>query len=190
MVVRQLLGFTVLVALSAPGAQAQMPSYEFGVDVGITSTKRDGFDGRILRIGSPVDVRLGFVTSRPLMLETRFRLGYTRTDDAWGLNLGPSLNILWRFVQGRGFANQMGPYMTAGAGVEYTRVKGPATNGTQGATQFGVTFGVGSRIAWGTAAFRPELFIQRAFESHALGEPEHVPASSTLGARVGISLWR
>lgn len=160
------------------------------MDLGVTSTKRDGFDGRILRIGSPVDVRLGFVTSRPLMLETRFRLGYTRSEDAWGLSLGPSLNLLWRLVHGSGYANQMGPYLTAGAGVEYTRVRGPATNGTQSATQLGVTLGLGSRIGWGTAAFRPELFIHRVFESHTPGDPQHVPASSTVGARLGISLWR
>lgn len=190
MVAGPLVGFTVLVAVSAIRTQAQMPAYEFGVDLGITSTKRDGIDGRTFRIGSPVDVRIGFVTSGPLMLETRFRLGYTRTEDAWGLGVGPSLNVLWRLVPGKGYANQMGPYLTAGAGLEYSRARGPATNGTQSATQFGVTLGLGSRIGWGTAAFRPDLFIHRGFESHTLGDRQHVPANSTIGARVGISLWR
>ena len=187
---RKLVGLAAITALSATAVEAQMPSHELGIDLGIASTKYDGGDGRLLRIGTPVDVRVGFVTSSPLMFETRFSLSYTGTDDASLLAFTPGVNVLLRLGEGTGLAKQMGPYLTGGVALEYARFSTDFDDESESATQFGVNVGVGTRLGWGTAAFRPELFFQQNFESGDELDLDHVPANSTIGVRLGISLWR
>ena len=189
-IARQLVGLAAAAALSAGTLEAQMPRHEFGVDLGIASTKYDGGDGRVLFIGAPIDVRVGFVTASPLMFETRLNLVYVSTDDGSLMSFAPGVNALWRLGPGTGLANQMGPYLTGGVSLEYSRISSDFDDESESATQFGINVGVGTRLGWGTAAFRPELFFQNNFASGDEDEFDYIPSNSTIGLRLGISLWR
>ena len=189
-IARQLVSLGAAAALSAGALEAQAPRHEFGVDMGIASTKFDGGDGRVLQVGMPIDVRVGFVTATPLMFETRFNLSYVGTDDFSLLTFAPGVNALWRLGPGTGMANQMGPYLTGGVSLEYARFSNDFDDESESATQFGINVGVGTRLGWGTAAFRPELFFAQNFESGDEEDLDYAPANSTIGLRLGISLWR
>jgi hypothetical protein len=188
--VRQLIGITAAGMLFAGALEAQTPRHEFGIDLGIASAKPD--DGeRALVIGTPIDVRVGFVTASPWMLETRFSFEYIGVDEGSALSFVPGVNLLWRLGPGTGLANQMGPYVTVGGSAEYSRFSSDAADDSESATQFGLNVGIGTRLAWGTAAFRPELFFAKVFESGDIDDDEiFLPAGTAFGLRVGISLWR
>jgi hypothetical protein len=187
--VRQLIGITAAGMLFAGALEAQTPRHEFGIDLGIASTKVDDGD-RLLMIGTPIDVRIGFVTASPWMLETRFGFEYVGADEGSLLSFRPGVNLLWRLGPGTGLANQMGPYVTVGGSVDYARFSSDAADESESATQLGLNVGIGTRLAWGSAAFRPELFFAKAFESGDIEDDDFVPAGTAFGLRVGISLWR
>ena len=187
--VRQLIGITAAGLVFAGALEAQTPRHEFGIDLGIASVKADEGE-RVLMIGTPIDVRIGFVTASPWMLETRFGFEYLGADDGSLLSFSPGLNLLWRLGPGTGLANQMGPYVTVGGNAEYARFSSDITDESESATQLGVNVGIGTRLAWGSAAFRPELFFQKSFESGEVEDDDFVPAGTAFGLRVGISLWR
>lgn len=171
----------------AVAVQAQTPRHEFGVDMAIASIKRDGSD-RYLRVAAPIDVRIGFLTASPLMFETRFGFEYLRADEGSVMQLAPGINALWRLGPGTGLANQMGPYITGGVTLEYYRES--FEGGSDSAKQFGANVGIGTRLGWGPAAFRPELVFQKSFESGNQTDGDFVPGLTAIGVRLGVSLWR
>ena len=188
--VTQLIGLAAAGALFAGAVEAQTPpKLEFGIDLGIASSKLDEVDDRILTIGLPVDARIGFVTASPWMIETRFGFNYVDTDLVTATSFTPGVNVLWRLGAGTGLANQMGPYITGGASLNYSKQRF-FDEESESTTQLGVIVGIGTRLGWGNAAFRPELFFQKGFESGELGDGDFVPAmttSSSISAGCGPS---
>ena len=184
---RKLCGWMIaaagLVAAPATGraqAMGSHPEHEFGVDLALAYQSPSGGNGAF-RVMTPVDVRLGFVSSGRMSFEPRFTLDFASSSGTTVYNIGPDLNLLWKLGPGHGPHNLMGPYLTAGVGANVISF---GTGGSSGAT---VTFngGLGTRIPWGPGAFRFEGFAAYTPKSTSLGSPNTL----SIGARGGISLW-
>jgi len=188
--VTKLFGLAAAGALFAGAVEAQMPSYEFGVDLGIVSSKFDGADYRLLTIGAPLDVRIGFVASGALSFEPRFSLLHVSSDGGSATSFNPSVNVLYRLGVGTGLHNQMGPYLTGGVGLNYSRFSDDDADESESDTQLGFNVGIGTRLGWGNAAFRPELFFGMGMESGDEGTADFTPSVTMFGVRVGVSVWR
>ena len=183
----QFVGIAAASVVLAATAQAQTPRHEFGVDMGIASIKYDGED-RFLRVAAPIDVRIGFVAASALSFETRFAFEYLRDDDASEMHLTPGINAIWKLGPGTGLANQMGPYITGGLSLEYFRES--FEDESDSATQFGANIGIGTRLGWGSTAFRPELFFHKGFEKGSETDDDFIPGLTAIGVRLGVSFWR
>ena len=182
--VTRLFGLMAAGTLVAGVAQAQgSPKHEMGVDVGLVSSKLDGVDDRILQFGTPVDVRLGFVSAGKLSWEARFTLGYAKQGDASNLSFNPGVNVLYKLGAA---TNTQGLYLTGGASYSMESDDDGTTSNT--ISQPGINIGIGHRKPWGSAALRTELFFASHFESGDPG-PEFAPARTDIGIRFGISLW-
>jgi len=183
---RKFLGSIALVAVlaSVPAlAEAQRRAaatggakHEFGVDLFAGYVKPDGVDGGIV-IGTPVDVRVGLVTSGSMMWEPRFSLGFSTVGSSTAYDFEPGVNVLFSNSPG---GHRRGMYFTGGAGLIL------ADNGVNNGTAFSLNAGVGWRKPYGSAAWRYELGFQWQSESADLG----LPSTISIGARIGISLWR
>ncbi|HVM43154.1 MAG TPA: hypothetical protein VMT77_06590 [Gemmatimonadales bacterium] len=156
------------------------PEHELGVDLSLVYQSPSGGNG-VFRVMTPVDVRLGFVSSGRMSFEPRFTLDFASSSGTTVYNIGPDLNLLWKLGPGHGPHNLMGPYLTAGVG---TNIISFGTGGSSGAT---LTFngGLGTRIPWGPGAFRVEGFVAYTPKNTSLGAPNTL----SIGARGGISLW-
>lgn len=184
---RTCIGCALLVAalVAAPGfAVAQRraaetgPKNELGVDLAFQYVSLGSNAGSGLQLAAPVDVRVGFLSRTENMFEGRASL-------AWDSNIGsfvfaPGINVLHQLRRGSGPRGLMrAPYLTAGAGLNIVKLFSGA--GTE--TQFAVGGGVGKRVAYGSAVFRPEGYISYAFSSGAL------PSAFSIGVRLGLSFW-
>jgi hypothetical protein len=97
-----------------------------------------------------------------------------------GVQLAPGINVLHQLKRGSGTRGLLrAPYVTAGVGLNI--VKPFSGAGTE--TQFAIGGGVGRRVAYGSAVFRPEGYISYAFSSGNL------PSAVSLGVRLGLSFW-
>lgn len=168
--------------MAAPGIAAQgAPKHEFGVDLSMASVKAEGSSESLFALRTPVDVRIGFVSASAVMLETRFGLAYVSGGGDSQLSFVPGLNALVRLGSGSGPHNLMGAYLTGGASAQMARVSSSGTTNTQ--TRFAVNVGLGTRIAWGDAAIRPEAFFSQMLKK------DNLPAITSLGLRLGVSFW-
>ncbi|HEV8265799.1 MAG TPA: outer membrane beta-barrel protein [Gemmatimonadales bacterium] len=187
---RKLIGTALLAAgvLVTPSlAVAQMAhagaKHEFGVDLGIAYSKPDGGDGMVL-IGTPVDLRVGFVSQGKVMFEPRFTFSFnskggidTTTFEATSAyTFTPGVNVL--IAMGTG-GHRAGMYVTVGAAYDIVDL------GDFSASQFSINGGIGSRSAYGSGAFRPEAFIRYDLENTSDG----IASALTFGVRLGLSLW-
>lgn len=185
---RKLLAGMVLaaVALSLPAsAQAQRRStstaaaphgkHEFGVDLGLAYVKPNGVDGGIA-IGTPLDVRLGFVTPKQLMWEARAALAFNTVGGNTAYDFEPGVNVLFANSTG---GHHRGMYFTGGAGLLL------ADDGANSGTAFSFNAGVGWRKPWGSAAWRYEVGFKWQSENTDLG----LPSTIAIGGRIGVSLW-
>ena len=182
---QELLPIVACAALALPaGAQrraAAVPhagaKHEFGVDVGLAFVDPDPGNSRI-RLGTPLDVRVGFVSRGRLMWEPRLLLSY----DSEGFGNGaiyvfsPGVAGLYSMTPG---GHRQGWYVTGGAGVNFVDVSG----GNGGAT-FSIGGGVGTRRAYGDGAIRAEAGFR--YDTKDSGA---VPGQFSIGVRFGISLW-
>ncbi len=171
-----------LAAQAGPGA----PTHEFGADLGATYTSiGSGCTGScgIFSVATPVDLRVGFLTGGPFSIEPRLALSYMVATSGGGhvLVFTPGVNVLYKLGGWSGASGLMGPYVTAGAAVELTDVGGFGGSTTQPA----INVGLGQRLAWGSAAFRPEAFVRYRLENKTHG----VPAYFDIGLRIGVSLF-
>lgn len=175
-----LAGLTAAPAAAVAQHEMGMPQHEVGVDLTAFYAKPSGASGNF-NIGTPVDVRLGFVSKTPVSFETRFAFAFASGSGGARSSYAftPDLNILWKLGKGMGMHNLMGPYATAGGGVLLTRIAG-----TSGA-RVSVNGGIGTRTAYESGAIRLEGFGRYNFKSTTLG----LPNSFDIGARIGLSLW-
>ena len=182
---RKLIGSALLVAgLVAVPAAAVAQGTEFGVDLGIAYNKTGSgcsVDCGSVQIGTPVDVRFGFVSSGPLSFEPRFTLGYISGGGDHLLTFSPDLNVLFRM--GSSTARQ-GMYLTGGVGIDIASASIGGTSSS--ATQLSFNGGVGTRVPYGSAAWRLEAFFRYNLENSGKG----IPSSIDIGARIGVSLWK
>jgi hypothetical protein len=178
----RLFGLAAAGLLSAGVAQAQ--KHEFGVDLGLVSSKLDGVDDRALTISTPIDVRIGFVSAGKLSWETRFGLSYLSFGDIKSLDFTPGVNVLYKLGAA---TNTQGLYVTGGA--SYTISSFDDGTGDVSQNQPGVNVGIGHRKPMGTASLRTELFFASHFESGTAGDTDFAPARTDFGIRFGISLW-
>ncbi|MGH9258704.1 MAG: hypothetical protein ACRD08_02225 [Acidimicrobiales bacterium] len=185
---RKLIGSVVLAAalITLPAVAAAQAhggaaaKHEFGVDLAFVYASPDGGDG-YFNIGTPVDLRVGFVSGEKLTIEPRLTLLYTSDllqggggDSGYDFDLG--LNLTYGMSPG---GNKKGLYLTGGAAVELFDLGGGSDNF--------ITFngGIGTRAGYGDGAFRPEAFFSYRLENTDAG----VPSEISFGLRLGLSLW-
>lgn len=183
---RKVLSSIVLVAVlvSVPAlASAQRRAattmggakHEFGVDVGVAYVKPSGVSGGIV-IGTPIDVRVGFMSAGKMMWEPRFSLGLSSVGGTTVYDFEPGVNVL--IANGPG-GHRRGMYFTGGAALQLQ------DNGITSGSAFSFNGGVGWRKPYGSAAWRYELGINYQLESTKLG----IPSTLAIGGRIGLSLW-
>lgn len=179
--------FLAPAALTAQAKGGAGPSHEFGVDLSAVYTKLASgctTNCGMFTVMTPVDVRIGFLVSAHLSVEPRFTLGYRSYAGSHLLDFVPGFNLLYRLGPGTAKAPWAGPYVTGGVAYEMVQSGGSGSSAT--ATQVSLNVGIGQRVAWGTVAFRPELFGRYNAENRNHG----VPASYEGGIRVGISVFQ
>lgn len=168
-------------AVAQHGAMA-MPAHEFGADLSLYygNMSLAGASQSHFVIVTPVDLRLGFVTSKTMVVEPRIGFAYDSkgTGTSSLLAFSPDLNIL--FNMGAGTYKQ-GMYLTAGAGLNILSAGG----GGGSITQFALNGGIGTRVPFESAAWRLEAFVKYLTKDTSKG----VPSELQIGGRVGVSLW-
>lgn len=185
---RKLLGSALVVAAlvavpAVAAAQGQSAArQEFGVDLAFTYVSPDQLDG-FFTVGTPVDLRVGFLSGPKMTIEPRVSLFYTSDITGGGggdggYDFGLGLNLTYGMSPG---GNRSGLYLTGGASVELVDFGG----GTSGSI-IGFNAGIGTRSAAGNSAFRPEAFFRYDLENTDL----LFPNTMSFGLRLGMSLWR
>src|SRR5437868_2986308 len=93
-------GILVLGTMLVPAAAfAQMggmnhnPTHEFGVDLAVAYSKPSGGSSTI-SIFTPVDVRVGFLSTGMIQPEARLTLGFSSGGGSTGIAFDPGLNLL------------------------------------------------------------------------------------------------
>lgn len=167
------------------GATTQRPSapaakHEFGVDAGLAYYKPDGGDGGI-RIGTPLDVRVGLVSAGRLMWEPRliFEFDSEIAGGDAGYVIQPGVNALYSMSP---TGHRQGMYLTGGMGLNLVDA------GAAGGVGFSLNGAVGWRLPYGTGAGRIELGLKYDTEIQDSGATV-VPSTFSIGGRFGISLW-
>ncbi|HEX4560644.1 MAG TPA: hypothetical protein VH113_02330 [Gemmatimonadales bacterium] len=177
-----MVGPALAVAQHSMGA---MPAHEFGADLTLYygSYSASGTSVSHFVIGTPVDLRLGFVTSKTLVVEPRLLLSYDSKSFLTGytnsvLTLNPDLNFLFN-VGGGDYKH--GLYLTAGAGVNLLSVGG----GGGSVTQLALNGGIGTRVPYESGAIRLEAYVKYVTKNTSKGAPSELQ----IGGRAGLSLW-
>jgi len=132
-------------------------------------------------IGTPIDIRWGFMANGQLSFEPRFSLNYISGFGGHDLSFNPDLNVIYRMAKS---TPRKGMYLTGGLGlaIDNSASGGPSTT----ATQLSLNGGVGKRIPVESNAWRVEGFLRYNFENAGKGLPSRVD----IGARLGMSFWR
>ncbi len=154
--------------------------HEFGVDLGIAYYDPDVGESGI-RIGTPLDVRVGFVTSKKLQWEARLNFLFdSKGTGTQGTHLiSPGVNAVYAMNRS---TNRSGMYLTGGAALNLVDF------GTSSGTGFSLNGAIGWRKPYGSAAWRYEFGIKYDGEVSD-GALVLVPKTISIGARLGISLW-
>lgn len=161
--------------------QSGGPSHEFGVDMVLGYSKPSGGSGTFA-IFTPVDVRLGFVSSGSIQPEARMSLSFASGGGTF-INFQPGVNLLFKMGSG---TPMRGTYLTAGADVQIISSKPSGGTSTSGAI-ITLNGGIGTRMAAGpTAAKRLEGFVAYSLKNTSLGAPN----TFSVGARVGLSFFK
>lgn len=165
------------------GAAPQAPGvkHEFGIDIGLAyalASDLGGVDvGSGLRVGMPLDVRLGWVPRGKLMFEGRVSIQADGIESRDLYLVTAGANVVYPFGKG---THRRGTYLTGGAAVLLTGVQ------DQSGTGFSLNGAIGTRKPiGGNAAFRFEGGVRYDTEV----EDVFLPATLNIGGRVGISFW-
>jgi len=160
------------------GAAPPAPTvkHEFGVDMGLAYADVDGFDSG-LRIGAPIDVRMGFVTRGKMMFEVRLALLFDSGTFGEGTYLiTPGVNVLYPLGTA---THRRGTYLTGGAGLIL------ADGGVDTGTGFSFNGAIGTRKPiGGNVALRLEGGVR--YDSKA---GDVIPSTLNIGALIGLSFW-
>lgn len=166
-------------AVAQHGGMA-MPAHEFGADLTLYygNQKLLGASQSHFVIATPVDLRVGFVTSKTLVVEPRIGFAYDSkgTGTSSLLVFTPDLNFLFNLGSG---TYKQGMYLTAGAGLNLV------SGGGNSVTQLALNGGVGTRVPYESGAIRLEAFVKYLTKNESKG----VPSELQIGGRVGLSLW-
>lgn len=178
-------GLALAPAVATAQHSMAMPSHEFGADLtffyqSVSSLVPGGSSFNHFLIGTPVDLRLGFVVSQTLVIEPRLAFGFDSkgaggTSSAFSL---APLDVNALFNLGGG-TYRKGMYLTVGAGLNYF------SGGGASASQFSFNGGIGTRVPYESGAIRLEAFVRENLKNSTKG----LPSSLDIGARVGLSLW-
>lgn len=179
---RRAFGSTLLAAglvlapalAAAQHSMGAMPAHEVGVDLSMAYLKPSGGTG-FFSLGTPVDVRLGFVMASGWTLEPRVILALQSGGGTTLHNFDLDLNALFPV----GGTYRKGMYLTVGAGADF--VGGGGTSGTL--AQF--NGGIGTRVPYESGAIRLEAYLKYHLQNTSL----LVPNTLEIGGRVGLSLW-
>jgi len=165
----------------AAAAQAPAAKHEFGVDIGLAYALASDLGGANvgsgLRVGAPLDVRVGFVPRGKVMFEGRvgIQADGIETRDLYLITAG--VNLVYPFGKG---THRRGTYLTGGAGLIFTGVQDLSGTG------FSLNGAIGTRKPiGGNAAFRLEGGLRYDTEIEDVG----LPAVLNIGGRAGISFW-
>ena len=179
----------IALAQRARSAAAAGPKNEIGVDLGAAYSHNGSgcaTDCGGLGIGTPVDIRWGFMSNGLLSFEPRFSLSYLSggASPIGGhvLVFNPDLNVIYRMGKS---TPRRGMYLTGGLGLAIQNAA-PSGGSSTTATQLSLNGGVGKRIPTESNAWRLEGFLRYNFENTGKG----IPSSFDIGARVGMSFWR
>ena len=156
-----------------------MPPHEVGVDLGIAYLSPSGGNS-IFSIGTPVDVRLGFVMHSGWSFEPRVIFQYLSSSGNSIHNIDLDANAL--FPVGSGSTYRKGMYLTAGGGLDFTNTAG--ITGRSG-TLLQINGGIGTRVPYETGAIRLEAYAKYRLQDTSIGFPN----TFEIGGRVGLSLW-
>ncbi len=165
-------------------AAAGGPKNEIGVDLGGGHSHYDrgcttSCSG--IGIGTPDDIRWGFMANGPLSFEPRFSFNYISGFGDHALSFNPDVNVL--YSMGKSTARE-GLYLTGGLGLNI--LSGSVGGVSTSSTQLSLNGGVGKRIPMESNAWRLEGFLRYNLSNTSKG----IPSSFQLGARVGMSFWR
>lgn len=187
---RKHLGTVLAVAglIAAPAiAQAQAhagmatPSHEFGVDIAagyVSTTPTGGTAVGGLFIGTPVDLRVGFMSHSNMNFEMRTNITLN-TQGSTTYAIDPGVNVLFKMGQGTMTHNT---YWTVGADASLNN-NGAPTNNT--GVVPAINGGIGIRRPWGSAAYRLEFGARYQFKDTNTSPFTQIQ----IGVRAGISLW-
>jgi hypothetical protein len=185
---RKLIGGVAVIAvlMSLPAlADAQRRAaggaqHEFGVDAGLAYYDPDGGESGI-RLGAPLDVRVGFVSRNKLQWEARLILDIdTKGAGTEGTHtISPGVNAVYAMDRA---TNRSGMFLTGGAALNLV------DRGGASGTGISLNGGVGWRKPYGNAALRYEFGIRYDGEISD-GAAVLVPKTLSIGARFGISFW-
>jgi hypothetical protein len=149
------------------------------VDVGLAWVSPNVGNSRI-QVGSPLDLRIGFVSRGRLMWEGRVGLAFDSEgagNAAYAFT--PQVVALYSMKARR---HRAGTYLFGGAGLNFGSIGSPAVNGW---TTFSLGGGVGTRKRLGNAALRFEGGLRFDTEDSGAG----MPSRFSLGVRTGLSFW-
>jgi hypothetical protein len=167
-------------------AASSGPKNEIGVDLGAAYSHIGSgcaADCSGMGIGTPVDIRWGFLAKGQLSFEPRFSLAYTSgLSNGHDLAFNPDLNVIYRMKKSTA---RKGLYLTGGLGLAIEN-SAPSGGSSTTATQLSLNGGVGKRIPVESNAWRLEGFLRYNFANTSKG----LPSRFDIGARVGMSFWR
>ncbi len=166
-------------ALASAQRMASGPKLEFGPDVSVMWAKPSGGSG-VFQAITPVDVRVGFLSSGPMWFEIRFSGSLTTGGGQTLYTLQPGLNLMHRLS---GSAPNHNVYFTVGAALDFIGTSGGGTSSS--ASVFSFNGGLGLHRPWGNAATRVEVFGGYRLKSTKMGTPNTL----VIGARFGLSFF-
>ncbi|HMJ58511.1 MAG TPA: hypothetical protein VK467_05210 [Gemmatimonadales bacterium] len=172
----KVIGGVVLAAALLPGVAASQhedAKHEFGIDAAFIYRKPSGLPGRWVS-GAPADVRIGFVSKRRIMLEVGFQYGVSGGGGTSAHDFSVGVEAQWAKNHRRGL------YLAVGPAVEFA-----GQSGSPSGTLFSVGGDIGTRIPYGSGAFRLSTGVRYSPANTSYGTVN----SFNVHARVGLSLW-
>ena len=159
-------------ALAAQGSSAPAGRHELGLDALFSYGKPSGGESNWVA-GAPVDIRIGFVTTKPIMYQVSFSVEGGGGGGSSAYDGGVGLAALWAKD------HHKGPFLDGNVAGSFSAATGSETGFVPS-----VGVGVGTRMPRGTAAIRLELTARYAFENS-----NGAPSAVRVGVRAGFSFW-